>query len=91
MKVINMFEHMNIDEFVDWLDKHGSIEDAPWFKWWDSLYCNNCEPVCSTSPNGYGESEYSFCELHGNCRYFQNMDDIPSGKQIIKMWLESEI
>lgn len=91
MKVINMFEYMNIDEFVDWLDENVYLEHSPWLKWWDETYCKNCESVCATSPNGCGESEYGYCELHGNCRYFQDMEDIPSGKQIIKMWLESEI
>ena len=91
MKVINMFEYMNIDEFVDWLDENVYLEHSPWLKWWDETYCKNCEPICDCSPNGCGESEYGYCELHGNCRYFQDMEDIPSGKQIIKMWLESEI
>lgn len=91
MKVINMFEHMSIEEFVNWLDENVYLEYSPWLKWWDENYCKNCDSVCAASPNGYGEAEYGYCELYGNCRYFQHMPNVPNDKQIIKMWLESEI
>ena len=91
MKQIDVFNSMNIDEFVDWLDEYGGFESSPWLKWWDETYCKNCDSVCAASPNGYGEAEYGYCELHGNCRYFKDLNDVPSTKQIIKMWLESEI
>ena len=91
MKVISMFENMSIDELIDWFCENMYLEYSPWLKWFDETYCKNCEPVCACSPNGHGESDYSFCEFHGNCRYFQDMNDVPSDKQIAKMWLESEI
>ena len=95
MKQIEVFDSMNIDEFVDWLDKYGGFESSQWLKWWDETFCKNCdsETACiPTDEGGYGvECEYGYCELHGNCRYFQHMPDVPDNKQIIKMWLESEV
>lgn len=88
--VINIFESLSIDEFVDWLDEHGSIKDSPWLDWWDKTYCENCEPEYDYLPFYNKKIECSFCELNGKCRYFQDMNDVPDNKQIIKMWLLSD-
>ena len=88
--VINIFESLSIDEFVDWLDEHCTLENSPWIDWFDKIYCKNCEPAIDFLPFYNKEMECSFCELYGKCRFFQDMDDIPDNKQIIKMWLLSD-
>lgn len=74
----------NIDEFVDFLNKYVPIDNAPWTEWFDKEYCQKCE---SEVKDGH---EYGWCELHENCRFFQDMNKQPTEKQVIKMWLENE-
>lgn len=81
------FKFKNIDELVDWLDEYGDFDNAPWNKWWDKNYCSKCEPI--TSGSGYGY-EYAPCEFSNKCVFFENMNEIPDHKQVIKMWLELE-
>lgn len=84
MSNFNDIRFMGIDEFAKWLDRYGSIDDAPWLDWWDKNYCNKC---VAESINGH---EYAWCELNCKCKYFQDMKDIPNSEQVIKMWLELE-
>lgn len=89
MTVYESFKSKSIDELAEWLDKH-VIDDSPWISYFDRKYCNKCKPIhCEDGDCGSGE--YSWCELNGKCRFFQDMPDIPDNKQIIKMWLEREI
>ena len=84
---MNRFDRINsknIDEFSEWLDKYGAYDYSPWMEWWDKNYCRKCEPEIVDG------KEYGWCELHGKCRFFQEMDEIPNHKQTIKMWLEGE-
>lgn len=89
MRVYEKIKLMDIDELVDWLDEHCMFDNAPWWEWWDEHYCNKCEAIIRTDDDGY-EREYGYCELHHKCRFFEDMDNIPDVKQIIKMWLLSE-
>ena len=91
MTVFNEVKSKNIDEFVDWLDEVGMYDGSPWIKFWDDNYCSKCEPEVVEDPDTGGEFCNMYCELHDKCNYFKDMDDIPSIKQIIKMWLESEV
>ena len=36
------------------------------------------------------ETECSYCEIHKKCRYFPDMEEIPSNTDIIEMWLKEE-
>lgn len=82
----------NIDELADWLYEHCNFDDAPWWKYWDENYCGKCDGEVACVPElNNKEMEFAWCELHDKCRFFQDMNDIPSEKQIVKMWLESEI
>ena len=89
MTIFETLKTKNIDELAKWLDKHYSFDEAPYWRWWDTNYCNKCEAVVFTDDEGY-ETDYAYCEHYGNCRFFKEMEDIPDNKQIIKMWLESE-
>lgn len=91
MTIFDNIISKNIDEFSEWLDEHGAFDDAPWYRWWDKEYCEECESVIAYVPYCKKEAECSWCEVHGNCRYFQEMKEVPDNKQIIKMWLERDI
>lgn len=97
MTVFEDIKSKNIDELVEWLDKHGASEDNPWIKWFDRTYCRKCEPVVASFVSDcYGsyysaEHEFAWCELYRNCRYFNDMKNVPNRKQTIKLWLESEV
>ena len=80
---------MNEKEMSEFLDSI-SIDDSPWIVWFNKRYCENCETIRSytRNPDIYYDSTY--CEVNGNCRYFQDKDDIPDNKEMIELWLESE-
>lgn len=83
-----MFENlksMNIDEFAEWFEENCIHNDDPCIKWWDKTYCKNCEPIVK---DGY---ECAYCELNNKCKFFNDMNNIPSIKETIKIWLESEV
>ena len=84
MTVFESIKSKDIDELVKWIDKHTTIDNSPYITWWDNNYCNKCMVEIK---DGH---EYGWCELHNKCKYFQDMDSIPSCEQVIKMWLESE-
>ena len=91
MKVFDNIKNKSIDEFAEWLDTHGQFDGSPWMEWFDENYCQKCE--CE---NVYVEAfnrkcECAWCELHNKCRFFPNMNNVLDSKQIVKMWLESEV
>lgn len=90
MTVFDNINSKNIDEFVEWLHKIGMHESSPWMKFFDDNYCKKCEPEVADDPDAGWHLSSAYCELHDKCKYFKDIDDIPSIKQIIKMWLESE-
>lgn len=91
MTVFDNFKNKNIDELVDWLDEYGAFDNSPWTKYFDNNYCSECESEYAYIEEFNSERECSYCELNNKCRFFQDLDDTPDNKQIIKMWLESEI
>lgn len=89
MTVYEKIKLMSFDEFVDWFEENCMHDSDPAIKWWDETYCKNCEAVVVEDENE-NEHEYSFCELNNKCKHFDDMNDVPSNKQTIRMWLESE-
>ena len=83
MTIFEKIKSMDIDEFVEWYAKVGDIEHDPCDRWFEKKYCDDCEVV-------FENHVYGWCELNGKCKFFQELDDIPSFKQTIKLWLESE-
>ena len=83
MRVFDIIKSKNIDELAEWLDKCGVQDYSPWVNWFDCNYCNKCEPIAGE----YG-SDYGWCEVNGKCRFFQNLDEPPYGKELVKLWLE---
>lgn len=90
MTAYEKLKNMSIDELAEWIDRHCMFDDAPYWLWWDKNYCSKCEAITLDNEDGY-KIEHAYCELNGHCRFFQNMDDIPDSKQIIQMWLKSEM
>lgn len=81
----------NIDELAEWLDKYGMFDGSPWLKYWDENYCQKCESVDVYVPELDRELKCAWCEVHNDkCKFFQDMEETPDNKQIIKMWLESK-
>ena len=91
MKLIDKFKSKNIDELAAWLDKYCYFEYAPWINWREDNYCNNCPSEIGKYEDSDREMEFAWCELNDKCKFFSDMDSTPDSKQVIKMWLESEI
>ena len=102
--ILGNFENlqsMSVDELAEWLDKNGQYDGSPWSKWFDSTYCQRCESVVVTREEykrvfgccGFGNTvDCAYCEWEGKCKFFPEMDEAPpNNKEIIKMWLESEV
>lgn len=83
MTVFENFKTKSIDEIAGWLDEHIILDNAPWYRWWDNNYCKKCFAEID-------KSETVWCESNGNCIFFKDKEEIPSTKEMIKMWLESE-
>ena len=79
----------SIDELADLIDGYMLDDNEPYILWWDENYCNKCEPALGLYDDI--EMEFSWCELNNKCRFFPELDYIPNSKQIIKLWLESEV
>ena len=91
MTVFENIKSKNIDGFAEWLNEHGKQDCALWDNWFDNQYCSRCnaEEVYDVDRDFY--NDYAWCEISGKCKFFQDMDEVPWGKQIVKMWLESEL
>ena len=96
-------KNMDIDAFAEWVDEHGNFDDSSWSKWFDENYCQKCEPIecyyadvkekLDMELNDWCKTPIycAWCELEHKCKFFQDMDDVPSCKEIAKMWLELEV
>lgn len=82
------FRAMGLNELVDWLDEYGAFDDSPWTQWFDCKYCKNCPDVMCHYEGREREFPCSWCEIHGKCQFFQELNDTPDNKEIIRMWLQ---
>lgn len=90
MRMIDKIKSKSLNDFAAWLDKIGQFEDSPWLDWFDENYCSKCESEF-VNVKAFGRCmECAYCEVHNKCRFFQEMDHTPNGKEMVKMWLESE-
>ncbi len=90
MNNLKHLQTMPTDQLIEWLDENGN-QDAAWWKWFDEKYCNNCELEKYYSDYFQQEGKCAYCEVYNKCRFFPEMDDVPDGKETIKLWLEAEI
>ena len=91
MNQLKYLQSMSTDEIAEFLDQYGLVDNTPWWKWWNSKYCDKCESVKATIQGFNRECEFAWCELEHKCRFFTEMNDIPDSKEIIKMWLKTEV
>ena len=91
MKNIDKLRTKNIDELAEWLDKYSNFEESPWINQFNKKYCEKCESIKGRYEDCDRELDFSWCELYDKCRFFPDMNSTPDTKQMIKMWLESEI
>ena len=93
MNNFEKLQSMSIEELAEWLGANGMWDNSPWSKWFDSTYCKQCEPVKAAVEDYFGKRECNFawCELEHKCRYFAEHKDVPDSREIVKMWLESEV
>lgn len=84
MMLFENLKSMNIDEFAEWFGENCLHDNDPCIRWFNKTYCQNCEPVIKDG------QECAYCECIGKCRYFQELNNMPTNQQTIKMWLESE-
>lgn len=94
MTVFESIKTKSVEELADWIYKHDVylVDETPWIKWFDGKYCGNCEVEIVHIPDNDRRMPCSWCELHdGKCKYFKDLKEVPDDKQMIKMWLESEV
>ena len=90
MTNLERIKSMNVDELSNWLNLWDTWEGSPWENWWNENYCSKCKSVMVQVKDSDLKIPCGWCEVNGKCKYFQELDDIPSIKQITKMWLESK-
>lgn len=91
MTVFEKIKAMNINEFAEWYEQNCLHDNDPSINWWNDTYCLNCEPEIGRYIDSNKDMEFAWCELHGKCRFFQDMDKTPNTIQMIKLWLESDV
>lgn len=91
MTIFEYLRSMSEDEFAEWLDEHGAFDQSLWIMDFDKKYCKNCPDVMCKYEGSEREFPCAWCEIHGKCKFFQEMNDVPNNKDIIKLWLAEEM
>ena len=94
MTQFEKFTSMSREELVDWINEYGQFDQSVWMKWFDDNYCKKCESVIVTIKDLYyrdKETKCSYCELMHKCFHFPDMDHIPTNKEIIDLWFDTEV
>lgn len=83
---------MEIDELAEYLNDKWTHDDDPSIEWWNKKYCSNCEPITVKAQYLGHNIDCSWCELNDDkCKYFPELKEMPDSKQIMRMWLESDV
>lgn len=89
---------MDVDDLTDFLNSIDCIENTPWNKWFNENYCNpeKC-PALEGKWKDDSTCLYAYCELNkkksgeGECCFFTDKDILGSGRDVVKLWLKSEV
>lgn len=89
---------MDMDDLTDFLNSIDCIENAPWNKWFNENYCNSekCPAIEAKCLNG-STCQFAYCELNkkkngnGKCCFFPDKDILGGYRDVIKLWLESDV
>ena len=90
---MNNFDYLNklsVDELAAWIAEYGIFDQSPWMKWFDSKYCKQCATIKASYTDSLGSNrpvELAYCEANTNCRFFTDLPEPPSLKDIVKAWL----
>lgn len=89
MNIYEKIKTMNIEELTEYIYQCRQLDHTPWVNHFNSCYCENCEAIeCEQD----GKTElYAYCELHDSCKFFPDLNYAPELKDMIKLWLESEV
>jgi hypothetical protein len=101
MNNFEKLQSMSVEELAKWLDKNGIIDNSPWLEDFNNKYCANCESVMCKYEDAEAavgfkplfsddEIECAYCEIYKKCQYFEDLPEVPDGKEMAKLWLESE-
>ena len=100
MTNFHKLKNMTMEELAEFLDEHGMYDDTPWMNWWGKTYCDNCPALKLKSEEAQDKLgiipflnetyECAYCEVYDKCKYFPDLEETPSARDIIKMWLEAK-
>lgn len=90
---------MDMDDLTNFLNSIDCIENAPWNKWFNTKYCNSekCPTITCKYANTDRTCECAYCELNkkesgeGECCFFPDKDILGGYRDVIKLWLESDV
>lgn len=98
MTNFDKLKSMSIEELTEFLNVNGMYDNTPWMNWWDKQYCDKCLSLHLTSDEAEDKLgitpflnetyECPYCEVHNKCKYFPELEETPSMKEIIKLWLQ---
>ena len=89
---------MSLEELTEFLNVNGMYDNSPWMDWWDKHYCYCCKPVIiphleakeTLGIDSFDDCvEAAYCEVYDKCKYFLDLEELPTSKDIIKLWLEA--
>ena len=99
---MNNYEQLisySLEDLADWLVVNVQFDDSPWITWFDDNFCSKCEAIeCAYSEYWNSNEEpypkctikCAYCELEDKCKFFPEIQGIPSNKDIIVMWLKEK-
>lgn len=81
---------MSPEELAEFFSASDCWEDFPWTKWFNTNFCDKCETITRYVPEFKRETRCAYCEINNRCFFFDDEEEVPDSKKIIKLWLESE-
>ena len=85
MRRVDKIKSLPIDKFAKYLATEWSHDNDPVIRWFDDKYCNDCESVMTE------DGEYAWCEVYKKCKYFPDLDKVPSYEDTFRFWWEEDI
>lgn len=87
--MVDRLREMSNDELVEYILNYWSHDHDPTVTWFIDTHCKKC-PSEEMECDGRMQ-KCAWCELHHKCKFYPDLEEIPSCKQVIKMWLENKI
>lgn len=88
------YEHLKslpIEKLSTFLSERCDCDNAPWYVWFDKVYCSKCDSIMCHHSDSNIEFPCSWCELHDwKCKFFPDMPTAPEGSTLVTMWLAAQ-